>query len=67
MTLTPAYGRDYESKAEVLKDFDDNKDFLAHEPGSSGYTSKTDLIKLGYKTVNIRYAKLRKVIVVKVT
>ena len=65
MTLTPAYGRDYKSKTEVLKDFNDNKDFLAHTLDSTGYTNKEDLIKLKYKTVTIRYAKLRKIMVVK--
>lgn len=29
ITLTPAYGRDYKSKAAVLDDWEDNKDFIA--------------------------------------
>lgn len=28
VTLTPAYGRDYKNKKEVLKDWNGNKDFI---------------------------------------
>lgn len=30
IVLTPAYGRDYKSKAEVLKAWEDGKDFYGH-------------------------------------
>jgi transcription elongation GreA/GreB family factor len=30
MTLTPAYGRSYNKQADVLRDFNDGKDFLRH-------------------------------------
>lgn len=29
MTLTPAYGRDYKSKAETIAAFESGKDFIA--------------------------------------
>ncbi len=68
MTLTPAYGRDYKSKKEVLADFDAGKDFVANDIQSSGsYTNKTDLIAMGFKEVTVRYSGLRKVTVVKLT
>lgn len=62
MTLTPAYGRDYKSKKEALKAFNDNKDFEVNDFLFRGgiYTNKADLIKLGYRTVTLRYGKLRK-------
>jgi len=30
-TLTPAYGRDYKSKKDCLKDFVEGKDFIYHD------------------------------------
>jgi len=67
MTLTPAYGRDYKSKKEILADFDAGKDFVANDIQSSGtYTNKADLIAMGHKEVTVRYGKLRKVTVIKI-
>lgn len=58
MELVPAYGRDYKSKTAMLADFNANKDFkIANGP----YTNKSDLMKLGVRTVLIRYNKLRRV------
>ncbi len=63
ITLTPAYGRDYRSKAAVQADWDAGKDFVvatvAH-PFSGKYASKNELAK-ETKSVLIRYQKLTKV------
>lgn len=70
MTLSPAYGRDYRSKAEVQRDWESGKDFVVESiffDGPTGtYTSRDDLEAQGWHGwVSIRYAKLRKVFVVK--
>jgi hypothetical protein len=44
MTLTPAYGRDYKSKKEIVADLNAGKDFTAnHYTGQGGYCSVSDL------------------------
>ena len=69
MTLTPAYGRDYKSKAAVMADFNTGKDFILAD-----ITSRYDglpcnkaslLVNPSVKSVNIRYNGLRSVCVVK--
>lgn len=60
-TVVPAYGRDYTSKAKALADWNDGKDFRMEPQGS--YISKRE--KPADMIVNIRYAKLTKVVVVK--
>ena len=64
---SPAYGRDYKSRAEVLKDWNDGKDFFMDNRPQS-YINKEDAERIGVPTgeINIRYAKNRKVCVVKV-
>ena len=62
-TLTPAYGRDYKSKAEVLLAIDKH-DFILNDMFSrwdGKLINRSQLIEAGYKAVNVRYAKLRKV------
>ncbi len=66
ITLTPAYGRDYKSKAEVLAGVKANKDFVLNDASSQWngqYCSPSD-----FKGQNIifRYAKLRKTMTVKI-
>lgn len=57
--LTPAYGRDYKSKAEVLADFNADKDFQVHGPTPSGaYTNRADLNRLGLTEVNVRWKRM---------
>lgn len=59
--LTPAYGRDYTSKAAILADLRAGKDFVFNclfHPEDGRYCSAADL-KVGPFTV--RYAQLRKV------
>jgi hypothetical protein len=66
MTLVPALGRDYKSRAEVLADFNANKDFVLEDPRSrwdGKYINREQLIG---QTVTIRYANLRKSISVRV-
>ncbi len=66
-TLTPFPGRDYKSKAQIEADFAADKDFVANSfDGGSTYINRPQLIDLGLKTVNVRYAKQRKVAVIKV-
>jgi hypothetical protein len=64
MTLVPAYGRDYKSKAEVIADLKAGKDFSVADFQSSGYTNLEDLKKLGVQSVNVRYKRLASVTVV---
>lgn len=66
-TLTPAYGRDYKSKAEIIADLNNGKDFIANSyTGESSYINKEQLIELGMKQVTVRYAQQRKVTVIPV-
>ena len=64
VTLVPSYGRDYTSKKAVLEAWNSGKDFtinnIMHEYDGK-QTSIKDIEALG--SVNIRYDKLRKVIV----
>lgn len=66
MTLVPAYGRDYKSAAAVKKDWDEQKDFIVRDI-SSGYDgssiNKQDAEQQKLTGIQIRYDKLRKVVV----
>lgn len=63
MTLSPAYGRDYKSKAAVLADFEANKDFLVEDITDRycGEPVNREQILRGTR-VNIRYSRLTKVV-----
>lgn len=67
MHLTPAYGRDYTSRAKVLEDFKSDKDFtLTLFGGRSTYANRTSLKDEPDSThIQFRYAKLRKTFSVK--
>lgn len=56
LILTPAYGRDYNSKDAVLADYNEGKDFMLQPQGC--YISKRDVTD---EVVKFRYSKLRKV------
>lgn len=56
--LTPAYGRDYKSKAEIKTDLDADKDF---KTATGQYINKSQLVGLKLKSVTVRYGKLRKI------
>lgn len=61
--LTPAYGRDYESKLAVQTDLYNNKDFILQNissPWSVRLCNLNDLVKTGFTHVEVRYAKLRR-------
>jgi len=55
LILTPAYGRDYNSKDAVLADWNAGKDFKIH---NGPYCSKRDITD---EVVKFRYCKLRRV------
>lgn len=60
MTLTPAYGRDYKSKKEVEEALAAGKDFVVQPDGS--YINYAELPRGSHQ---VRYAKLKKVCVIK--
>ena len=68
LILTPAYGRDYRSVKELKTDWDADKDFVVANlfHGNGTYTNRADLLREGVRSVQIRYAKLRKVTVLQV-
>ena len=57
LTLSPAYGRDYKSKAEVQKDWDAGKDFVIEtmmhpdcgRPMNKEQVSDSEAISIRYK------------------
>ncbi len=64
ITVVPAYGRDYTSKAKMLEDWNANKDFIIQDisnPYDGKPANKSDLS--GF-TVNIRYKSLMQIAVV---
>ena len=64
-TLTPAYGRDYASKAAAEADLRADKDFIwNHMMDPEKPVSLPQLHEMGVTSVQIRYAKLRKVAIV---
>ena len=64
VTLTPAYGRDYKSKKEVIAALNEPQDFVAHHyTGGTGYCSVADLAD---GTVNVRIKKMTHVVVIKI-
>lgn len=56
MTLTPAYGRDYKSKAEVIAAFQSGKDFEANSFDVAGKCSIRDF-PAGTK-LTLRYKRM---------
>ena len=70
LTLVPAYGRDYPSKAAVIADWESDKDFLIADyssPWNGKPANRTSCQKEKITSVNIRYAALRRVAVIKVS
>ena len=62
MTIAPAYGRDYKTKAEVLAALDAGKDFLT-QGLDSGYVSLSELPDGRH---SVRYKKLTQQLYIKV-
>ena len=56
----PAYGRDYKSKAEVLKAWQEGKDFRDSLTGQ--YFSIREMPEICDREVWVRYDKLRKLV-----
>jgi hypothetical protein len=70
MTIVPAYGNDYTSAKQVKEAFHAGKDFRIADyfhPEDGRYVNREDLIRSQVRTVNIRYAGLRKIAVIAVT
>lgn len=68
ITIGPAFGRDYTSKAKALADWDANKDFVIHDLFTSGYVNKAqtpDLLRNGITAVQLRYNNMRAVVILK--
>lgn len=69
ITLVPAYGRDYKNKAEVMIDWNANKDFIIMDVFLGGAVNKeqiADLKEQGVNVLNIRFKKLQNVTVIKI-
>lgn len=69
ITLLPAYGRDYRNKAAAQADLDASKDFILSDltsPWDGKPINRPQLAELGVSTVNVRYAKQRRVAVLTV-
>lgn len=72
LTLTPRYGRDYKSKAEVIEAWKDGKDFTVADffsPDDGRAVSIREsaaLIASGKTAVHIRYKKLAQICVIEV-
>ena len=64
-TLTPAYGRDYTSKAKAEADLRSGKDFVLNAPQGTTYCSVRDFNK--GDTLNVRYKQQRNVASFKLT
>ena len=66
LTLVPAYGRDYKSQKEVREAFKGGSDFqiAGYGPHDGQYVSFSELSK--GDTAMIRYAKLTKVVSIRV-
>lgn len=63
LEVIPAYGRDYKSAKDVKADWNAYKDF--RDPWTGGYINKAQADKDSQLRVNVRYAKLQKVVTVK--
>jgi hypothetical protein len=55
-TITPAYGRDYKNKKEILADWEAGKDFTLHNGFQTTYINKQDAERDGLTKFNVRYA-----------
>ena len=67
VTLTPAYGRDYTSKAKALSDWNGDKDFIINDIASrwdGKPTNRSQMAGSCYDKAMIRYKKNTQVFVV---
>jgi hypothetical protein len=63
--LVPAYGRDYKSMKDLTIDFNAGKDFMMQPQGC--YINKEQIVGMKLKTVQVRYSKLTKTNILKIT
>lgn len=64
LTVIPAYGRDYRSKAAILADWESGKDFQIADMSAGADDGRminlADAVTAGIRQIRVRYAKLRK-------
>jgi hypothetical protein len=68
ITVTPAYGRDYRSKAQAIADWEAGKDFILQDitsPWDGKPINKEDAERSGFREVKIRFKQMRQIAVVK--
>jgi len=67
MIISGAYGRDYKSAKAVREDFDAGKDFIIRSMGQweGKSANRADLKSAGETSVQVRYSKDTKVMVIK--
>lgn len=61
VTVIPAYGRDYKSKAAAIADWHAGKDFQIY--GSNSYINIADAMMYDVTSVTIRYHQMTRVVV----
>ena len=69
ITLVPAYGRDYNSRAVALADFNDGKDFVVRDfsnPWDGMKANQEDLVREDVVKVKMRYRNLTQVFILNV-
>lgn len=58
LTVVPAYGRTYQSKAKAWQDWQDGKDFQIASHGYAGsYINREDAERAGLACLLVRYGK----------
>lgn len=66
--LSPAFGKDYRSKAEIISSLKGGADFILNDTSSPWFGKPINLPQIkeaGYTGVQVRYSKLRKAVVIK--
>lgn len=69
ISVTPAYGRDYKNKREILIDLMSNKDFTIADISNAWHGkvgNRRDFLREGYTHVQVRYGKLLKVAIFRI-
>jgi hypothetical protein len=66
ITVTGAYGRDYETSDEAFAAWMADKDFCIHTPGHASFINKSDAEKFGVPNdlIRIRYKKASELVLV---
>ena len=71
LMITPQYYKDYKSKKEVLKSFNNNEDFRVCCPigefskWDTMACNKSDIKSMGVDEVKVRYKKLTEIMIIK--